>query len=418
MQPVVAVPFASKVHGEEYYLSIFDVLKRYFMKYGIEVHSSVITDDSEANNIGKRYSEFLPIAIVLTGGTSRLIDDFIDSAGFERLILFSHAEHNSLASAISARNKAERKGVLNLAYHCSDINSPLCITTIDRMSRVARAVASVIKLRVGVVVERDTKGEVEETLESRFRAEIILKSFDELLEKVEKSNVKDVKEYIAGLLNIDSSTKYLEPIATLYLALKKFVQEERLDAITIDCFPFILKHGITPCIPLAILNSEGIVAGCEADLPSMLGLFLAKSISGKSGWIANIVDVSANRCALAHCTIALDITKNVHVVSHFETGKPLSLVGELAGSTVTLLSIDRDFTLAAIALGKVLSSGGLGLNACRTQAILEFDYPIETIVDMAPNNHHVIILGDLRRELSETLYLLGMDVVDYKELTV
>lgn len=421
LQPIIVIPFASEVHRKEYYVAVLDLLKQYISRHGVDVHNGIVTEISEAEQIGKKYHEFLPIILVLTGGTSKLIENFVTSGDYERLLLFSHSEHNSLASAISSRNKVERKGVIGFVYHCSDINSASCISTIDRMFRISKAIASVIGIKVGVIVDRGIKEETEETFEARFKAKVIVKSIDEFLNEIEslgESNVAEAKEHIAKLLNLDPSIQQLDLIARLYLALKKFKQEEKLNAVTIDCFPFILKYGSTPCIPLAVLNAEGTVAGCEADLPSLLGLVLAKAITGRSGYIANVVDVASNVCYLAHCTIALDITKNVKISTHFETGKSYALTGEYVGDTVTLLSIDRDFTLATTAVGKVISSGNIGLAACRTQMMVEFDYPVELLPNVAPNNHHIVMLGDRRKELTEVLYMLGLDVVDYKELVV
>jgi len=421
LQPIIVVPFASEVHRKEYYVAILDILKHYISRHGVEIHNGIVTTVEEADQIGRKYHEFLPVVLALTGGTSKLIESFISSGDYERLLIFSHAEHNSLASAISSRNKAERRGVVSLVYHCSDINSISCTSTIDRMLRVSKAIASVIGLKVGTIVDRDVKEELEENFETRFKAKIVIKSTNELLSEIGSLNegkVTEAKGLIAKLLNLDPSIQQLDSIARLYLALKKFEHEEKLSAITIDCFPFILKYGATPCIPLAVLNTEGVVAGCEADLPSLLGLMLAKAITGRSGWIANVVDVVSNVCYLAHCTMALDIAKNIKIVPHFETGKPYALTGEYLGDAVTLLSIDRDFTLATIAVGRVISSGNLDLATCRTQMMVEFDYPVELLPNIASGNHHIVMFGDRRKELTESLYMLGFDVVDYRELVV
>jgi L-fucose isomerase-like protein len=421
LRPIVVVPFATEIHGKEYYVAILDIIKQYLLKHGVEIHSSIVVNTDEAEEVGRKYSEFLPIALVLTGGTSKLIDSFINGGNYERLIILAHSEHNSLASAISSMNKAERKGVISFVYHCSDLNSLTCISTIDRMIKVAKTVASIIGLKVGIIANKLVKDGIDETFESKFKAKVIIKTIDEFLkdmETIDISEVNESKEELAKSLKIESSSPYLDNIARLYLALKKFVRDENLDAVTIDCFPFIMKTGITPCIPLAVLNRDGIIAGCEADLPSLLGLILARCVTGKSGWIANIVDVFSNKLYLAHCTIALDIIKNQNILPHFETGKPYALTGEYIGDIVTLISIDRDLTMAAITVGRVIASGNLGLPSCRTQMLIELDYMLDLLPNVAPNNHHIVLHNDKRRELMEILYILGLDIVEYKEIVM
>lgn len=421
MQPIVVVPFASKAHGEEYYLGVFELLKRHLVKHGVEVHNKIVTETEEAEYAGKKYSDFLPIAMVLTGGTSSNIEVFASNGHFERVILFSHSEHNSLASAVSAKNKIERRGVIGLIYHCSDIDGVECGMVIDRMVKIAKAVATIVRSRIGLVVDRTVKNDIEEAFESRFNATLCIKPFDDLLNEMKKfdqDKVSNTVEYIAKTLDVKLVGEAVEAIARLYLALKSFIHSEKLDAVAVDCFPFILRQRVTPCIPLALLNAEGFVAGCEADLPALLGLIVSKAITDKSGWIANIVDVRSTRCILAHCTIALDIVRNVKVVPHFETETPYSLSGEYAGDTVTLLSVDRDFSIATMARGKVEASGDIGFAACRSQMVVELEYPASYIINVAPNNHHIVMAGEHRKTLAELFYLLGIDVVDYKEFWV
>lgn len=418
MIPIVVVPFASEIHGKEYYVGLYDIIKNHIATYGVEIHKEVITDPEEAIRVGKKYSGFLPIAIILTGGTSSLIENFSDSGNFERIIMFSHSQHNSLASAVSARSKMERKGIMSLVYHCSNINSIECMLIIRDMMNVVRSVTTVIGSRIGLVVDRDTKNEIEETFESRFNSSIHIKSFEQVLEEMNRcseSDINEVKKSIMKVIEVEGPSEYMDEIARLYLVLKNFVVNDKLDAIAIDCFPFILKKGVTPCIPLSLLNSEGIIAGCEADLPALLGLMLARLLTGRSGWIANVVDVSSNRCVLAHCTIALDIAKNVRGVTHYESGKPYGVTGEYIGETVTILSIDRDFTVASIATANVVASGALGYSACRTQMILEFGHSTEYLPNIVPNNHHIVMQGNLSKKLTEALYLMGFDVIEYRE---
>ncbi len=418
MKPLVLIPFASEVHGREYYAGVLDVFKSYFKKYGIEFHSNIVTQYDEVKDISKKYSNFIPMALILTGGTSRLVYEFIVESQTDKVFIISHSEHNSLASAISARSKLEYEGVSVGIYYCTNPYSRECEFVVDKAMSIARTVASIIGANIGVVADRGRE-EMDEIFESKFSATVNLIPFTEVekeAEEVRSDIVDNVVSEVRSRIGLSSIDDSLREITKLYITLKNIVRKKKLDAITIDCFPYILKYGITPCIPLALLNSEGIVAGCEADLTALLGLMIAKCITERSGWIANSVLFNSRRAVFAHCTVALDIVDTPSIVSHFETGKPYAVTGKMLTNTATLLSIDREFSIAAIARGRIIRSGPLGYTACRNQVVIELDHSTEEIPRYAPSNHHVIMMGDYTSSLIDVGYMLGIDVVEYREL--
>jgi L-fucose isomerase-like protein len=96
----------------------------------------------------------------------------------------------------------------------------------------------------------------------------------------------------------------LEETSKVYTLLKGCLCAEKLDAITVECFSLVRDHGVTACLPLAKFNTEGIPAGCEGDLVSIVGMMAAKAITGIIPWMANTVKVAEERSLFAHCTIA------------------------------------------------------------------------------------------------------------------
>lgn len=61
----------------------------------------------------------------------------------------------------------------------------------------------------------------------------------------------------------------------IYCALKTIVNEYGLDGISLRCFDLLTALGNTGCLALAILNSQGVVATCEGDVPSLLSMCIA-----------------------------------------------------------------------------------------------------------------------------------------------
>ena len=180
--------------------------------------------------------------------------------------------------------------------------------------------------------------------------------------------------------------------AKAYLAIKKICQDEHLDAMTIRCFDIVKACGTTSCLALALLNDEGIVAGCEGDMQSLLTMLLAKRICGEPAFMANPSILTDTTSMLAHCTIPLSFCDAMVVRSHFESGIGVAIQGELPQTDYTLLKwggekLDRYFVTEAKAVETPYSD-----HFCRTQITLDVNLK-PYLLQHSIGNHHVIIRG-------------------------
>ena len=417
-KPLIVVPMATKLHGEEYYLSVLEVFHRKLKQYALDFHEEVVTEVDEVSQVAKKYANYLPVLLLLTGGTSRMVKKFVDAGAFDRVVILAHGEHNSLASAISARSKLEADGIWTWIFHCSSVSDPECDLQLDRMARVLKAVTQVLEARIGLIGV-EGKSEAAENFETRFNAEITtipMDEFESIVRSIDVEEAQKVAEEISKLIRFESPKDKLVDVGRIYLAIKKVFIEQKLDAMAIDCFPYLIKHGITPCLALAKLNEEGYLVACEGDVQALLSMIISSSLTGYSGWIANAVMFKGNRGYFAHCTIALNMIKDGVAMSHFESGYPYALSGKLVHSVGTILSISSDFSLMAAAVIRVIQSGLLSYGMCRSQIVAEFDLDVEKVPLVAPANHHVFIPGDVREELKAIGALLGIDYVEYSEL--
>ena len=92
-----------------------------------------------------------------------------------------------------------------------------------------------------------------------------------------------------------------------YSAIKKICQEERLDAMTIRCFDIVKACNTTSCLALAKLNDEGIVAGCEGDMQTLMTMLLAKKLLNEPAFMANPSILTDETSMFAHCTVPLSM---------------------------------------------------------------------------------------------------------------
>ncbi len=417
MRPIVVVPFASAIHGKEYYLHVFEIFKKYFAKYDVVLHPEVVTDREKAEELGKKYCDHIPVALALTGGTSKLITSFAAAGDYDRMVIVAHSEHNSLPSAISARARLELQGLWTWVFHCHDIASKECELVVDRAMRVLEPIAIMLSSRIGVIgVDRV---EEQEELKARFDIEVVTISFDEVEELASNVDKKSVEQFVEEFepLVVEGLRKdILEDVARLYLALKTLVQKRDLMGIAIDCFPFIEQRGYTPCLALAKLCSDGIPVACEADIRSLLLMNIARYLAGHVGWMLNAVTFNGRYGYFAHCTLPLSIAKRPRLVTHFETEKPYAVASDVENNVWTIASLSHDYSLLAVGVGRKIAGGLLYNSMCRSQIVLEFDYDVEGLPLVAPANHHVAMKGDVRRDLRIVAELLGIDYADYSEL--
>lgn len=420
MNKIVVIPFVSEVHERSYYENILGVFRRYFEKHGIMFYDDIVSSDDKADIAAQKFRDYIVIGLILTGGTSSLVHKFMSKASLNKIILLAHSEHNSLASAVSARSKIRGEGSSALLYWCIDPRSLECEIISDYIIRIAKALDYISSLKIVFIVDRDDKNVVERNFEKRFGLSIDLYSINDFINyinQISDEKIRETSKLIEERYDFRVSKDHIGRIARIYVGMKDLVNKYGYNVISIDCFPFIMRYKASPCIPLSMLNNEGVTAVCEADPVAMLGMILAKALSSSSGWIGNIVWARSREVMFAHCTAALDILDEKPIATtHFETSLPYGVSGSLRKNVVTIISTDREFSKIYLARGRVIRSGLLTETSCRTQTIIELDVSTDKFVEYAPSNHHVIIFGDHLKEISDIASIYNVSTISYEDL--
>ena len=162
--------------------------------------------------------------------------------------------------------------------------------------------------------------------------------------------------------------------------------------MTIRCFDIVKACGTTSCLALALLNDEGIVAGCEGDMQTLMSMLLVKKICGAEAFMANPSLLTETTTMLAHCTIPLNMCDDLTIRSHFESGIGVAVQGVLPLTDYTIFKwggpkLDRYFVAEAQAVETPYSN-----HFCRTQITLNVDLR-PYLLKHSIGNHHVIIKG-------------------------
>ena len=353
------------------------------------------------------------VLIVGSGGTERIILDAFE--GFDGgLMLVSYNGYNSLAAAVEVLPALRSSGVKASLYHH---RLGYDRKRLDEYLRVSYAVARFRSSRAGLfgspapwlVYSNMPASEV-----AQYGPEVVkipLRRLYNAFMSISEDEAMDLARVYRNRTSSKISDEALLNVMKLHLAVKNIVEDEELDAFTIDCFEVIRVLGVTPCFTVGYHNSMGIVAGCEGDLPSLLTMMIASYISGGSAFMGNLSDADQDSIVLSHCTAPLNMG-SYFLTTHYETGRPVGVsVTPPKGRLVTILKLDHKKDRFIVAKGTIISSSPRP-NLCRTQIILRVPFDPEILLDGSPGNHYVVVLGDHSWKAMVAGRLLGLEVVD------
>ena len=198
--------------------------------------------------------------------------------------------------------------------------------------------------------------------------------------------------------------------ARVYQSLVNIIQEHRLDALSVECFPIAREDHTTACLALALLNQEGFTASCEGDMVSTLGMLLGRMICGKAVWMANLTGAEGHSLFFSHCTLAPELATDYSLDSHFETRCSLAVKGELHPGRYTAFRLNNDLDQYFVLEGRQ-AVGVPFPNACRSQCRLVADAGEEEVANYMEHplgNHHILMPGSYEQHLRAFFHIAGL----------
>lgn len=215
----------------------------------------------------------------------------------------------------------------------------------------------------------------------------------------------------AFLKHFNKNGTKMEASSQVYALLRNLIQKEKVDAITVECFPMVKEQGVTACLALSKLNAEGIPAGCEGDLTSIIGKMIAKTLTGQIPWMANLVAIEEESVFFAHCTISTDLVTDFTITTHFETGVGTALQGNFKSNHVTVMRLKNDLSKGFLSRGNILERPKRS-DACRTQIAVKLpSRDLEKLRKKPLGNHHLILPGDHCDLLKSFFKLIDIEVI-------
>lgn len=362
---------------------------------------------------GEDFSDYgkedLNLIFVRTGGTENIFkqkEEIILYSAKHPVYLLASDTSNSLPASLEILSYLVQRGIKGEIIHGT---SELLTSKIEKLSRIQSAANKIAHCRA-VVIGKPSDW----LISSGVNREIVKERLGVEIEEITISEVEEAYRKIEGepclTAGCDFSNKeaekYLPGAVKIYQAIKSVIKEHNAEAFTIRCFDLLSSLKNTGCWALAKLNSEGIVAGCEGDIPAMLSMIISRAVSGVSGFQANParIDSESGEILFAHCTVPLNMVKRYQLDTHFESGIGVGIRGFMEEGDVTLFKVAGDISRCFVSEGKLLSCQSEP-NLCRTQMLIKLDNKEDCNYFFREpiGNHHIIIPGRYKEILEGLL---------------
>lgn len=362
------------------------------------------------------------VCFIATGGTEEIFRNYTDTLP-EKVILLSDGFHNSLAAALEISTFLGSRGISYTHFNAPlDYNSdffkkmvesifsstesePGQSSVSDAAPDLPKAVRNALsKTRIGLIGGRSSwliASDIDkEAVTKRFGTSFI----DISIEEVEKAfgmvspsnpKVTAIVTRMERFLSPDRSGEDLLEAAKMYAALKELCAKYNLNAITVKCFDLISGCRTTACLALALLNEEGIVSGCEGDIPALWTMLYAKLALGRASFVCNPSSMNSEELTLdlAHCTIPLNMVHGFRLPSHFESSIGIGIAGSVPSGKFEIIKFSgKELEHFYRAEGEVIMNTNIP-QRCRTQLRFRFDNKecFDRFLSTDKGNHVVLI---------------------------
>lgn len=349
---------------------------------------------------GSDYADYgshsLDLIYVRTGGTEGIFKRLLSElqAKSERpFYLLTSGKSNSLAASMEILSYLRQNDFKGEIIH----GKPDYISKrIKLLAKVGEARQSLKGSKLGIIGEPSdwliSSVADKDTVMRRLGISLVDIPMQELLDVIAVTPLRESNEQTSA-----DAIRNAMPVANqIYDALKTIVERYQLQGFTIRCFDLLTAVHNTGCLALAKLNSEGVVAGCEGDVPAMLSMKIAQSLLGVSGFQANPASINpeTGEMLFAHCTIPFNMVERYEFDTHFESGIGVGIRGYMKEGPVTIFKVSGDLSRSFIEEGELIRNQAKP-DLCRTQQVIQLSHPDKASYFLTNpiGNHHIILPG-------------------------
>ena len=352
---------------------------------------------------GKDFSGYgshdLDIIYVRTGGTEGLFKEvFPRIEGPVRLL--TSGKSNSLAASMEILSYLRQQGRKGEIIH----GQPGYIAErISILAKVSSARKALDGLNLGIIGQPSdwliSSNADKEAVKSKLGINLKEIDIEELVNEIKNSETAPTDDRTLSLCASvpEGIRKYMDGALAIYSALKNLIRRHQLSGLTLRCFDLLTAVGNTGCLALALLNEEGIPAGCEGDVPALLSMTIGNALTGQCGFQANPsrIDPQTGEFLFAHCTVPFNMVERYSFNTHFESGIGIAIHGELPAGDATVFKVSGDLSRAFCTSGQLIDNQ-YESHLCRTQIIMNLENCADYFLTDPIGNHHIVFSGSHR----------------------
>lgn len=220
---------------------------------------------------------------------------------------------DAFCGKISVCNNLKQFGIkfTLTTFHTEAPESEIFKKDLEKFASICRILKGMKNLKIGAVGTRPTAFNTmrfSEKILERYGISTETIDLSELIYEMEKIPKTVLKEKIATFkknfkINVVPEEK-LTKMVELWIALEKWVKENEIRALAIQCWTSIEKNlGIAPCAVMSLLSENLIPAACEVDVMGALSMYILQLASEKPSalvdWNNNYKD--EDEVILFHC---------------------------------------------------------------------------------------------------------------------
>jgi len=202
-----------------------------------------------------------------------------------------------------------------------------------------------------------------------------------------------------------------------YLVLKKWIREEELSGIAVECYPDFMGE---VCLAYSLLGEEGIPGSCEGDMNSLIAMVILYSLTGVPLHNTDLLAIypEDNTIVFSHCgSGAFSLAESKEKVSLSPVrlaNRGVSVLFPAKPGKVTLVNLvgRKDTYRMCIIEGEAVKTEMVFAgNPVRVKFPIPVNKFLEIVAENGFGHHWMIGYGEVKEELKDFCKLVGLRYV-------